>query len=80
MAAPSIHSPTGFDRFGFDSSILRGVNAAGFIEPRPIQVETIPAALAGRDILGLAQTGTGKTAAFALPLLNRLVGERGRGP
>ena len=68
-------SPTGFNRFGLDSSILRGVRAAGFAEPRPIQEQTIPAALAGRDVLGLAQTGTGKTAAFALPLLHRLVRE-----
>jgi ATP-dependent RNA helicase RhlE len=70
----------GFDRFGLNSSLLRGVSAAGFREPRPIQIETIPAALAGRDVLGLAQTGTGKTAAFALPLLHRLARERRRGP
>jgi ATP-dependent RNA helicase RhlE len=80
MAAPSTQSPSGFDRFGFDSPILRGVLAAGFLEPRPIQAETIPAALAGRDVLGLAQTGTGKTAAFALPLLHRFARERRRGP
>ena len=73
-------SATGFDRFGLDSDILRGVRAAGFLEPRPIQVETIPEVLAGRDVLGLAQTGTGKTAAFALPLLHRLTRERRRGP
>ncbi len=80
MALSLTDSPTGFDRFGLDSNILRGVRAAGFLEPRPIQVETIPAALAGRDVLGLAQTGTGKTAAFALPLLHRLVSDRRRGP
>ena len=80
MAAPLTETPIGFDRFGFDSSILRGVAAAGFQEPRPIQAETIPAALAGRDVLGLAQTGTGKTAAFALPLLQRFARERRRGP
>jgi len=80
MASASTDSPNGFDRFGLDSNILRGVRAAGFTEPRPIQVETIPAALAGRDVLGLAQTGTGKTAAFALPLLHRLVREQRRGP
>ena len=80
MALPLTDSPTGFDRFGLDSSILRGVLAAGFLEPRSIQVATIPAVLAGRDVLGLAQTGTGKTAAFALPLLHRLVCERRRGP
>jgi ATP-dependent RNA helicase RhlE len=64
--------------------LLRGVEAAGFDRPRPIQVQTIPAACAGRDVLGLAQTGTGKTAAFALPLLERLLSapraDRPRGP
>ena len=80
MALVSCDSPSGFNRFGFDSSILRGVAAAGFQEPRDIQVQTIPAVLAGRDVLGLAQTGTGKTAAFALPLLHRLARHRGREP
>ncbi len=80
MALSLTDSATGFDRFGLDSGILRGVRAAGFLEPRPIQVETIPEVLAGRDVLGLAQTGTGKTAAFALPLLHRLTRERPRGP
>ena len=80
MAFPLTDSPTGFDRFGLDSTILRGVRAAGFVSPRPIQVETIPAVLAGRDVLGLAQTGTGKTAAFALPLLHRLLRRQRRGP
>jgi ATP-dependent RNA helicase RhlE len=80
MAAPLTETPSGFDAFGFESSILRGVLAAGFQDPRPIQTETIPAALDGRDILGLAQTGTGKTAAFALPLLDRFARERRRGP
>jgi ATP-dependent RNA helicase RhlE len=72
--------PTGFDRFNFHPSILRGIVAAGFQEPRPIQTETIPAGLAGRDVLGLAETGTGKTAAFALPLLDSFEREPGRGP
>jgi ATP-dependent RNA helicase RhlE len=73
-------SSTGFDRFDLHPLILRGVLAAGFKEPRPIQNETIPAALKGRDVLGLAQTGTGKTAAFALPLLDYFESEPGRGP
>jgi ATP-dependent RNA helicase RhlE len=68
---------TGFSRLGLSAPLLRGVVAAGFAEPRPVQTETIPAGIAGRDVLGLAQTGTGKTAAFALPLLERL---RTRGP
>jgi len=71
---------SGFDRFGLDRKIQRGIAAAGFVEPRPIQAQTIPAALEGRDILGLAQTGTGKTAAFALPVLERLLARRADGP
>lgn len=63
---------TGFDQFDLHSKLLSAVADAGFDSPRPIQVKTIPAALEGRDVLGLAQTGTGKTAAFALPILERL--------
>ncbi|MCH7643371.1 MAG: DEAD/DEAH box helicase [Myxococcales bacterium] len=73
-------SATGFDRFELHPDLVRGVRAAGFVEPRPIQVETIPAALEGADVLGLAQTGTGKTAAFALPLLDQLLDARKPGP
>ena len=72
--------PTGFDRFGLKDPLLRGIRAAGFESPRPIQTETIPAAIEGRDVLGLAQTGTGKTAAFALPILDRALAGRGTGP
>jgi ATP-dependent RNA helicase RhlE len=71
-------APSGFDRFGLDPALRRGVAALGFVEPRPIQEDTIPAALEGRDVLGLAQTGTGKTAAFGLPLLQRLIATPGR--
>ncbi|MFP6640338.1 MAG: DEAD/DEAH box helicase [Myxococcota bacterium] len=78
-ASPSI-IPTGFDRFGLHETLVRGIRAAGFEKPRPIQLETIPSGLDGRDVLGLAQTGTGKTAAFALPLLDRLLEVRGKGP
>jgi superfamily II DNA/RNA helicase len=60
--------------------LIRGIEAAGFENPRPIQLETIPAGLTGQDVLGLAQTGTGKTAAFALPVLDQLVTERRQGP
>jgi len=70
----------GFHRFGLHESLLRGIRATGFVDPRPIQSGTIPAGLEGRDILGLAQTGTGKTAAFALPLLHRLLQSRTAGP
>jgi len=80
MSTSGTLAPTGFARFGLHEALLRGIRAAGFTEPRPIQVETIPAGLAGRDVLGLAQTGTGKTAAFALPLLHRLLQVRRQGP
>ena len=52
--------------------MLAGVKAAGYIKPTPIQEQAIPVALKGRDVLGLAQTGTGKTAGFMLPILQRL--------
>lgn len=65
-------APSGFDRFGLSDRLMSGIRSAGFDTPRPIQAETIPAGLQGRDILGLAQTGTGKTAAFTLPLVERL--------
>ena len=65
-----------FDRFSFDRRIAAGVKSAGYVVPTPIQEATIPSILRGSDILGLAQTGTGKTAAFALPILQRLT----RGP
>ena len=63
-----------FESFNLQSSILEGVNAQGFETPTPIQIKAIPVVMAGRDLIGLAQTGTGKTAAFALPVLNRLLG------
>jgi ATP-dependent RNA helicase RhlE len=74
------NTSTGFDRFDLHETLERGIRALGFETPRPIQAETIPAGLKGRDVLGLAQTGTGKTAAFALPLLHRLIETGGRGP
>ncbi|MFP8880009.1 MAG: DEAD/DEAH box helicase [Myxococcota bacterium] len=80
MSASQTVSATGFDLFELHPNLERGVRAAGFIEPRTIQTETIPAALEGADVLGLAQTGTGKTAAFALPLLDRLLDSRKPGP
>jgi len=80
MSASPSNSQTGFARFDLGPALQRGVAAAGFDEPRPIQAATIPAALAGRDVLGLAQTGTGKTAAFGLPLLERLLAGGGHGP
>src|SRR5690606_5871015 len=61
-----------FDAFGLNQRIAAAVRAAGYTTPTPIQEQTIPGALEGRHVLGLAQTGTGKTAAFVLPILQRL--------
>ncbi len=67
-----------FTKFNFHPLIAAGVTAAGYTTPTPIQEEAIPPIMLGRDVMGLAQTGTGKTAAFALPILQRLVnGPRG---
>ena len=71
---------SGFDQFDLDDRLRRATKAAGFESPRPIQMETIPAGRDGYDVLGLAQTGTGKTAAFGLALLHRLLSERRKGP
>ncbi|HVC08621.1 MAG TPA: DEAD/DEAH box helicase [Elusimicrobiota bacterium] len=67
-----------FSAFNFDSRISAGIRALGYSTPTPIQSQSIAPILQGRDVLGLAQTGTGKTAAFALPILQRLLsGPRG---
>ena len=61
-----------FRALGLDANILRAVQEAGYTEPTPIQSAAIPPILAGHDLIGIAQTGTGKTAAFTLPMLARL--------
>lgn len=61
-----------FEELGLDTRLLRVLTDIGYESPSPIQAETIPPLLAGRDVMGLAQTGTGKTAAFALPILSTL--------
>jgi ATP-dependent RNA helicase RhlE len=61
-----------FSKLGLSPKVLDGVRAAGYTDPTPIQLRAIPIILGGRDVLGSAQTGTGKTAAFALPLISRL--------
>ena len=61
-----------FEQFSLDARILAAVNTAGFTKPTPIQERAIPLVLEGRDVIGLAQTGTGKTASFVLPILERL--------
>ncbi|MDX1778719.1 MAG: DEAD/DEAH box helicase, partial [Thermodesulfobacteriota bacterium] len=62
-----------FSQFNFNQKINSGIKVCGYVKPTPIQQETIPAILEGRDVLGLAQTGTGKTAAFVLPALQRML-------
>ena len=69
-----------FFALGLNNSILKALEQAGYSEPTPIQAEMIPHMLAGRDVIGQAQTGTGKTAAFALPLLNDLRPDRKASP
>ncbi len=61
-----------FSQLGLDSAILRALDAMGFEQPTPIQAEAIPELMSGRDVLGGARTGSGKTAAFGLPMLHRL--------
>ena len=72
-----------FDSFDLDAKLLKALAASGFHEPTPIQGQAIPAALLGGDVMACAQTGTGKTAAFVLPMLQRLLTPSsgpGRGP
>ena len=61
-----------FDALGLSAELLRAVGEQGYTEPTPIQRKAIPAILAGKDVMAGAQTGTGKTAGFTLPLLQRL--------
>lgn len=74
MSAPAPESPaaSSFGDLGLPESLLAALAEVGYESPSPIQAATIPALLSGRDVLGTAQTGTGKTAAFALPILARL--------
>ena len=74
MNLPSVPTPAtpNFAELGLSEPLLRALAAEGYTEPTPIQIHAIPPLLLGRDLLGCAQTGTGKTAAFALPILQRL--------
>ncbi|HTV26986.1 MAG TPA: DEAD/DEAH box helicase [Xanthobacteraceae bacterium] len=67
-----------FSDLGLSSPLLKAIAAEGYLTPTPIQAQAIPPVLAGRDLCGIAQTGTGKTAAFALPILQRLAAARER--
>ncbi len=72
--------PQAFAALGLSDDIVRGVGALGFTEPTPVQAESIPLILAGQDVIASAQTGTGKTCAFVLPLLQRIASLKGKGP
>jgi ATP-dependent RNA helicase RhlE len=69
-----------FRTLGLEARVLKAVQEAGYTEPTPIQLAAIPPALLGHDLIGIAQTGTGKTAAFALPILTKLAGLPTTGP
>jgi ATP-dependent RNA helicase DeaD len=78
---PEPQDERGFAALGLDPQIVSALTLLGYEEPTPIQRETIPPLIAGRDLLGQAATGTGKTAAFALPILQRIINEgKGEGP
>src|SRR5437867_8428190 len=67
-----------FRALGLEARIVQAVRDAGYTEPTPIQSAAIPQILAGHDLIGIAQTGTGKTAAFTLPILSRLAANAAR--
>jgi ATP-dependent RNA helicase RhlE len=71
---------TQFSDLGLDKALTKALAEKGYSSPTPIQAQAIPGVLAGRDLLGVAQTGTGKTAAFALPILHRLAADRKPAP
>src|SRR5260370_29800467 len=70
-SATLVEPQSGFHNLSLSPDLLTALDRAGYHEPTPIQAALIPEALAGRDVIGQAQTGTGKTAAFLLPFLNR---------
>ena len=67
---------TTFETFGLNKALLQALVAEGYTTPTPIQAQAIPDVMLGKDLLGIAQTGTGKTAAFALPILHRLAEDK----
>ena len=69
-----------FNSFSFHPAVAQGAKDAGYLTATPIQAQAIPEVMKGRDVMGLAQTGTGKTAVFALPILNRLITDADTGP
>ena len=71
---------TQFTDLGLAQPLLRALQSEGYDTPTPIQAQAIPTVMTGKDLLGIAQTGTGKTAAFALPILHRLAADKQRPP
>ncbi|HMS81761.1 MAG TPA: DEAD/DEAH box helicase, partial [Burkholderiaceae bacterium] len=71
--SPPTTPPITFDDFGLAEPIRRAVAELGYREPTPIQAQAIPVVMSGKDVMGAAQTGTGKTAGFALPIIHRLL-------
>ena len=69
-----------FDTLGLDKNILKAITKKGYTKPSPIQAESIPPILKGQDVLASAQTGTGKTASFVLPILNHIIKNPVNGP
>src|SRR3954464_14661327 len=69
-----------FSKLGLPTALVNGVKAMGYVDPTPIQLRAIPVVLGGGDLIGSPQTGTGETAAFALPVLARLGAHQARGP
>uniref|UniRef100_A0A182YDY5 ATP-dependent RNA helicase DDX42 n=1 Tax=Anopheles stephensi TaxID=30069 RepID=A0A182YDY5_ANOST len=74
------HPVTSFAHFGFDESLMKAIRKSEYSTPTPIQAQAIPAALSGRDIIGIAKTGSGKTAAFLWPMLVHIMDQRELGP
>ncbi len=74
MSTATREAPETFEELGLAQEVLRAVRDAGYERPTPIQARAIPLVLKGRDVIGLAQTGTGKTAAFTLPIIHRILG------
>ncbi len=67
-----------FNELGLDPKIMQAIEDVGYTEPTPIQAQAIPVVLQGKDVLGIAQTGTGKTASFTLPMIHRLMKGRAK--
>ena len=76
---PILHKEESFDGLGIAPKLLEILDAANFTHPTPIQYKSIPVAIEGKDIIGVAQTGTGKTLAFGIPMIQLLAQKKGMG-